>query len=78
MAAALAATLLWLVFSEAFWPHMLVVAAVPISFWPTLRSVLEDARRERSPAWGLWTLGDLATLLPCSSCSSEPTSSRRR
>ena len=62
MAAALAATALWLAFHQAFWAHMLVVAAVPISFWPTLQSVLEDARRERSPAWGLWTLGDLATL----------------
>lgn len=63
MTVALSAILLWLVFREAFWAHMLVVAAVPISFWPTWESVWADRARERSPAWGLWTLGDLATLL---------------
>ncbi|KQN29353.1 MULTISPECIES: SET domain-containing protein [unclassified Sphingomonas] len=63
MAAAFAAILLWVAFHETFWAHMLVVAAVPISFWPTWQSVWEDRARERSPAWGLWTLGDLATLL---------------
>ncbi|WP_174291826.1 SET domain-containing protein [Sphingomonas bacterium] len=63
MGAALAALLLWVAFKETFWAHMLVVAAVPISFWPTWQSVMEDRARERSPAWGLWTLGDLTTLL---------------
>ncbi len=63
MAASLAALVLWLVFREAFWAHMLVVAAVPVSFWPTWASVWHDRSRERSPAWGLWTFGDLATLL---------------
>jgi hypothetical protein len=63
MAAALAALLLWLAFRETFWAHMLVVVAVPVSFWPTWASVWEDRARERSPAWGLWTLGDLATLI---------------
>ena len=63
MATSLAAIALWLAFHEAFWAHMLVVAAVPVSFWPTWASVREDPARERSPAWGLWALGDLATLL---------------
>lgn len=63
MAASLTALILWLVFREAFWAHMLVVAAVPISFWPTWASAWADANRERSPAWALWTVGDLATLL---------------
>lgn len=63
MATALVSIALWLAFDQALWAHMLVVAAVPVSFWPTWRSVMEDARRERSPAWGLWTLGDVATLL---------------
>ena len=63
MGAALIAIPLWLVFREAFWAHMLVVAAVPVSFWPTWRSVWADRARERSPAWGLWSLGDLATLI---------------
>lgn len=63
MAVSLAAIALWLAFHETFWAHMLVVAAVPISFWPTWASVWEDPTRERSPAWGLWALGDLATLI---------------
>lgn len=63
MAACLVALILWVAFRETFWAHMLVVAAVPISFWPTWASVWKDRSRERSPAWGLWTLGDLATLL---------------
>lgn len=67
MGAALTAIALWLAFHQAFWAHMLVVAAVPVSFWPTWQSVREDVRRERSPAWGLWTLGDLATLLVANS-----------
>ncbi|MBA4772752.1 MAG: SET domain-containing protein [Sphingomonas sp.] len=63
MVACLAALLLWVAFRSAFWAHMLVVAAVPISFWPTWESVAQDRARERSPAWGLWTIGDLATLI---------------
>lgn len=59
----LAALLLWVLSRNAFWAHMLVVAAVPVSFWPTWASVSEDRARERSPAWGLWSVGDLATLL---------------
>ncbi|MEG3176054.1 SET domain-containing protein [Sphingomonas sp. RB3P16] len=62
-AACLAALTLWIVSRNAFWAHMLVVVAVPVSFWPTWQSVLEDRTRERSPAWGLWSIGDLATLL---------------
>jgi hypothetical protein len=63
LVACLGALALWILFRETFWAHMLVVAAVPISFWPTWASALEDRSRERTPAWGLWTLGDLATLV---------------
>lgn len=62
-AACLAALLLWIGSHNALWAHMLVVAAVPVSFWPTWQSVAQDRARERSPAWGLWAIGDLATLL---------------
>ncbi|GAA4779830.1 hypothetical protein GCM10023219_29690 [Stakelama sediminis] len=61
--ACLGAIGLWLVFRNTFWAHMLVVAAVPVSFWPTWQSAMEDRTRETSPAWGWWTIGDLATLL---------------
>jgi len=63
MAACLSAIILWLVLREALWAHLLVVLAVPVSFWPTWESVWQDPNRERSPAWALWTAGDLATLL---------------
>lgn len=63
LVACFGAVTLWLLFQEAFWAHMLVVAAVPISFWPTWASVREDPARERTAAWGLWTLGDLLTLM---------------
>lgn len=63
IAACLTALVIWLVFREAFWAHMLVVVAVPVSFWPTWASVWRDRSAERSPAWGLWTFGDFATLL---------------
>lgn len=63
MAICLVALLIWVAFREAYWAHMLVVAAVPVSFWPTWASVWKDRSAERSPAWGLWTVGDLATLL---------------
>lgn len=62
IAACLMSLVLWLGFQNAVWAHFLVVAAVPISFWPTWVSVWKDRTRERSPAWGLWTVGDLATL----------------
>lgn len=71
MGASLGAILLWLVFREAFWAHMLVVLVVPISFWPTWRSVWADRTRERSPAWGLWAIGDLATLLVATRAGSQ-------
>lgn len=63
MAMCLVALVIWGVFQSAFWAHMLVVIAVPISFIPTWASVMRDRDHERSPAWGLWTFGDLATLI---------------
>lgn len=70
--ASLTALAVWAMFRDAFWAHMLVVAAVPISFWPTWASVAADRNRERSPAWGLWTVGDLATLLVATRTPGSP------
>lgn len=68
----LVALAIWAAFRDAFWAHMLVVAAVPVSFWPTWASVTADRRRERSPAWGLWAVGDLATLLVAARTPGSP------
>jgi hypothetical protein len=70
--ASLVALAIWAMFRDAFWAHILVVGAVPISFWPTWASVAADRRRERSPAWGLWAVGDLATLLVAARTPGSP------
>lgn len=62
MALSLAALIMWFGFQKADWAHIMVLAAVPIGFIPTWISAWEDKRREMSPAWGLWTLADAATL----------------
>jgi hypothetical protein len=72
IATSLGALAIWAMFRDAFWAHMLVVAAVPVSFWPTWASVVADRGRERSPAWGLWTLGDLATLMVAARTPGSP------
>jgi SET domain len=63
IAATIAALFVWLVFQEKLIAHLVMVAAVPISFIPTWVSASQDKSREVSPAWGLWTLADLFTLL---------------
>ncbi|MDQ2879648.1 MAG: SET domain-containing protein [Pseudomonadota bacterium] len=72
LATSLAALILWLAFRETFWAHMLLVVAVPVSFWPTWQSVWTDRTRERSPAWGLWAVGDLATLIVATRAGNPP------
>ena len=62
MALSLAALILWFGFQKADWAHIMVLVAVPIGFLPTWISAWQDKRRELSPAWGLWTLADVATL----------------
>ncbi|WP_375381251.1 SET domain-containing protein [uncultured Sphingomonas sp.] len=58
----LGAIMLWLAFDQAYWAHMLVIFAVPVSFWPTWRGAVADPDHERSSAWSWWTIGDAATL----------------
>jgi hypothetical protein len=62
MAASTAALIIWLGYQSAFWAHVLVLLVVPISFLPTLAAVRLDPSQEQSPAWGLWTVSDLAML----------------
>jgi len=56
------AVVVWLVFNQAWWAHIIVLVSIPISFWPTFVSAWHDPEHEQSPAWGLWTLGDMAVL----------------
>lgn len=57
------ALLLWLQFQLTLWAHLLMVLAVPIAFVPTWKSAIGNPNNERSRAWGLWSIGDLLTLL---------------
>lgn len=63
MAITVVALLIWWIFQERLIAHLVMVAAVPISFIPTWVSAAKDPSRETNSAWGLWTLGDLATLI---------------
>lgn len=58
----IAALIIWLGFQNALWAHGLVLAMIPISFLPTWIGIRKDPSHEQSPAWGLWTLADAATL----------------
>jgi SET domain len=63
IAATIVALLVWIVFQEKLIAHLVMVAAVPISFIPTWVSASQEKSREASPAWGLWTLADIFTLV---------------
>lgn len=62
LTACLVALILWLGFQNSAWAHWLLVVMVPVSFLPTFAAVLQDRSKERSAAWGLWTVSDLAVL----------------
>lgn len=52
----------WLVYSEALWAHLLMVVALPVAFVPTWRSAYRSPGHEMSPAWAIWSIGDLIAL----------------
>ncbi len=60
--ASMLALIVWLVFKEQWWAHLVMIAAVPISFFPTYRSAWNDYSREDCPSWALWTIADLLAL----------------
>ena len=62
MATCVAALIIWVGFQNAFWAHVLVLIVIPISFLPTWVSLRLNPKSEQSPAWGLWTVSDVATL----------------
>lgn len=57
-----ASVAIWLIFRDAWWAHLVVLAAIPISFYPTWASAWRNPASEQSPAWGLWTIGDALVL----------------
>lgn len=55
----IAAIIVWLVFHQEWWAHVIALVAVPISFIPTYAHAWKDWSRENSPSWVLWTIGDV-------------------
>jgi hypothetical protein len=63
MAACTASIIVWTGFHHAWWGHVIMVVAIPISFLPTVISAYTNKTHEDSPAWGFWVIGDSAILL---------------
>jgi hypothetical protein len=62
MALCIAALILWLGYQDAFWAHIMLLVAIPISYLPMLVSLRKDPSDEQTPAWGLWTIADISML----------------
>ena len=56
------ALVVWLYFEQTLFGHLLMVAALPIAFFPTWKDAWQNPSTENSPAWGLWAIGDLLTM----------------
>lgn len=51
--------IVWYLYQTAFWAHIIMLIALPVAFIPTFKSARIDYKHEDTPAWGLWTIGDL-------------------
>ncbi|MES2994915.1 MAG: hypothetical protein V4681_02710 [Patescibacteria group bacterium] len=60
--ASLAAIVLWVIYHEAWWAHVVAIVAIPVSFIPSWIDARRNPEAEQSRAWGLWTLGDALTF----------------
>lgn len=49
-------------FGHAWWAHLIVLFAIPLSFIPTYCAAAEDYRQEDSVSWILWTCSDVLAL----------------
>lgn len=61
--ASIAAIVIWLVFGEAWWAHLIAILAIPVSFIPSWKDAWKDPEQEHTCAWPLWTLGDALTFV---------------
>lgn len=62
LVASAAALVLWLHYGLTLIAHLVMVAAVPVAFIPTWLAASADARKEKTSAWMIWTVGDALTL----------------
>jgi hypothetical protein len=61
--ASILALAVWQIFKQEWWAHLVMLAAIPLSFLPTYRGAWIDYRREESVSWALWTIGDILALI---------------
>jgi hypothetical protein len=55
--------ILWFGYDNAWWAHLLALVAIPVSFVPTWMNIRANVAHERSPSWGLWSIGDATVLV---------------
>lgn len=63
LVASAVAVVVWIGFGDAWWAHLIMIISVPIAFLPIYREAISNWQSEYTPAWSLWTLGDLAALI---------------
>jgi hypothetical protein len=57
------AVILWLYYRLTWWAHLLMIAAIPVSFIPTYLNAWKNYKHEDTPSWLFWTIGDTCALL---------------
>lgn len=59
--ATVAALSVWYHYQNVLWAHLIMVAAVPISFIPSWLHAMKEPNAEHAVPWLLWTIGDFLT-----------------
>lgn len=58
-----ASLVVWLVFHQEWWAHLILVLAIPISFIPIWIDAWKQPMQERAQSWVFWSLGDVFALM---------------
>jgi hypothetical protein len=62
LVASIAAMVLWLVFQKTGWAHAILLFSIPITFIPSYQDGWADWKHEDTPAWLLWSIGDVLVI----------------
>lgn len=61
--ASVAAVVIWMVWHENWWAHVVAIIAIPVSFVPALKDAFRDPEGEYSSAWWKWTVSDFLMIV---------------
>lgn len=61
--ATIGAIVVWVVFHEEWWAHLIMVFAVPVSFIPIWVETWHQPEKERATPWVWWSIGDLLAFI---------------